>query len=111
DSRHVAEPLQRVRGKLVFVALDRLETGRGDVVDGGAESHRLGEGGRAGPELVREITPCRLLELNLPDHVAAEVERLHLFEQLVAAPQRAAPPGGAELVRREGEEGAARGPP
>src|SRR4029450_6298100 len=82
DSRPVAEPLQRVRGKVVFGALDRLETGRGDVVDRGAESHRLGDGRRAGLELVREIAPSRLLELNLPDQVAAEGERLHLLEQL-----------------------------
>src|SRR5690348_12719353 len=49
----------------------------------------------------------RALERNRADHLAAEVERLHLLEQLALAPERADATRPADLVRGEREEVAA----
>src|SRR5690348_17420650 len=46
----------------------------------------------------------RALERNRANHLAAEVERLHLLEQLALAPERADAARPAELVRGEREE-------
>ena len=75
-------PLQRVLGQLVLPLLDRLQPGRLEVVHRRAEADRLGDRLRPGLELRRHVAPGRLLERDLLDHVAAEVERLHLLEQL-----------------------------
>src|SRR5258705_9114774 len=87
--------------------LDRLEAVLGDVVERNAEAVCLRDRGRAGLELVRKLVPARALERNRADHLAAEVERLHLLEQLAPAPQRTDAARPAELVRREREEVAA----
>src|SRR5690348_17936229 len=50
----------------------------------------------------------RALERDRADHLAAEVERLHLLEQLAAAPERADAARPAQLVRGEREEVAAK---
>ena len=87
--------------------LDRLETDVGDVVERDAEAVRLRDRGRARLELVRQLVPARAVERDGADHLAAEVERLHLLEQLALAPQRADAARAAQLVRREREEVAA----
>src|SRR5439155_24528905 len=58
-------------------------------------------------ELVGELVPARLLDRDLADHLAAEVEGRHPLEQLGAAPEHADARRAAELVRGEGEEVAA----
>src|SRR5262249_18738485 len=47
--------------------------------------------------------PARLLDRDLPNHLAAEVEGRHPLEQLGAAPQHADARRAAQLVRGEGE--------
>jgi hypothetical protein len=91
----------------VLVLLDCLDADPGEVVDRGAQPDRLGDRGRAGLELVRKLVPGRLLDRDLPDHLAAVVERRHAFEQLPPAPEHADAGRAAELVRGEGEDVAA----
>ena len=88
----------------MLVLLDRLEPGSRDVVDGGREPHRLGDRLRARLELRRHLAPRRLLGAHRSDHVAPEVERLHLLQQLQSPPERADARRPAQLVRREREE-------
>ena len=104
DPRNVGQLLQRVHGEVVLVLLDRLEPGCGDVVDGGREPHRLGDRLRARLELRRHLAPGRLLGANRADHVPAEVERLHLLQQVEPPPECADARRPAQLVRREREE-------
>ena len=84
--------------------LDRLEPDRGHVVDRDPEAVRLGDRGRPRLELVRQLVPARPVERNRPDHLPAEVERLHRLQQLAPAPERADTARAAELVRRDREE-------
>ena len=91
----------------MLVLLDRVEPDRRHVVDRDAEAVRLGDRRRARLELVRQLVPARAVERDRADHLAAEIERLHLLEQLAAAPERADAARAAELVRREREEVAA----
>ena len=83
------QPLERVGGELVLVLLDRVEPDLGDVVQRRGEADSLGDRLRSGLELVRQLPPGRLLDLDLADHVAAGVEGGHLLEQLRPPPQRA----------------------
>ena len=84
--------------------LDRLEADLFQVVDGRAEPDSFGDRLRAGLELRRDVTPGRLVEVHGADHVTAEIERLHLGQELVASPQRPDARRAAHLVGREGEE-------
>ncbi len=104
DAGDVGERAERVLGQVVLVLLDRLEAHRREVVDGGAEADRLGHGRGARLELVRQVAPRRPVGLHLPDHVAAEHERLHPLEQVGLAPHGADAARRAHLVARDGDE-------
>ena len=101
---NLTELLHRADDELVLVRLDRLETDLGDVVERDAEPVRLGDRGRARLELVGQLVPAGAVERDRADHLAAEVERLHLLEQLTAAPQGSGARWAAQLVRREHQE-------
>src|SRR5439155_4329305 len=90
--------------QLVLVLLDRVEPDFADVLDSGPEADGLGNRLRPGLELRRHLPPARVLEPDAADHVAAEVERLHLLEELHPAPERADPARTAELVRGDRHE-------
>src|SRR5207247_1784162 len=64
----------------------------------------LGDGRRAGLELVRQVVPRRLLELYRADHLAAHLKRRHRLKQLSSPPESAGAPRPAQLVRGEAEE-------
>src|SRR5687768_7126515 len=87
DPVELREPAERVRGQLVLVRLDRGEADLGEVVDRDPEAVRLRDRGRSRLELVGELVPARAVERDRADHLAAEVERGHLLEQLGPAPQ------------------------
>ena len=79
-----------------------------EVVDRDAEAVRLGDRGRAGLELVRQLVPARPVERDRADHLAAEVERRHLLEQLRPGPRgRRRRSGPHSLCDGDGEEVAA----
>ena len=78
--------------------LDRFEPDRAEVVERRAEADGLRDRLRSRLELVRQLSPRRLLDFHLPDHVSAEIERLHLLEERRAAPQRSDAARAAELV-------------
>lgn len=63
---------------------DVLDAERPDPIDGGTETDRLGDLGRAGLELPREIGPRGRVRANGADHVTATDERRHLLEQRAA---------------------------
>src|ERR1700745_4248717 len=88
----------------MLMLLDRLEPDCADVIERRAKSDRLGDRLRSRLVLVRKLAPGRLLHFHLADHVTAEVERLHLLEQLRASPKGAHAARAAQLVRREREE-------
>src|SRR5205085_6962300 len=100
----VSETLERVDQQLAFVLLDRVDADVADVVDSGSEADRLRDRLCPRLELERDLTPGCLLQLDLADHVAAEVEGSHRLEQLPASPERADARRAAHLVRGEGEE-------
>ena len=91
DPVELGELGQRVLGQLVLVPLDRVEADLVEVVDRDAEAVGLRNRGCAGLELVRQLVPARAVERDGADHLAAEVERRHLLEQLRPAPERARP--------------------
>src|ERR671930_1251676 len=107
DPGDLSEALERDRRELLLVRLDRLDPDRGQVVDRGSEPDRLGDRHGAGLELVRDLAPGCLLETDLADHVATEVEGLHRLEELAAAPERTDACWAAHLVRRQRQEVAA----
>src|SRR5215207_265687 len=104
DPLDLPEPVERVHEELVFVRLDRLQPDLGQVVDGRAEADGLGDRGRTGLELVGQLVPACAVELDGADHLAAEVERGHLLEELAPAPKRPHPARAAHLVRRDRDE-------
>src|SRR5436190_23569007 len=69
DAGNLPEPLQRVRGELLLVVLDRLEPDRVQVVDRRAEPDGLGDRRGSRLELVRHVAPGGLLGPHLPDYV------------------------------------------
>ena len=98
ESRDLREPFQRVSRKRMLMLLDRFEPDRAEVVERRAEADGLRDRLRSRLELVRQLSPRRLLDFHLPDHVSAEIERLHLLEERRAAPQRSDAARAAELV-------------
>ena len=107
DAGDLEQRVHRVHDELVLMRLDRFEANLGDVVECDTEPVALCDRGRAGLELVGKLVPARALERDRADHLAAEVERLHLLEQLSLAPKGADATRAAQLVRREREEVAA----
>ena len=95
DVRH---PLERIDEQFALVLLDRVESDVGDVIDGGSETDRFRDRLGAGLELVRDLPPGRLLELDRADHVAPEVEGGHGLQQLAAPPERSYARRPAHLV-------------
>src|SRR5918994_4259771 len=88
----------------MLVNLDRLEPGLDQVVDGSTEADGLGDRGRAGLELVGQLVPGRAVELDRADHLAPEIERGHLLEQLALPPECTDAGRAAHLVRRDRDE-------
>ena len=77
DPLELVQASERVFGQLVLVALDRLQPDGVQIVDRGPEPHGLCDRPRARLELVRQLTPGRLLDVDGADHVPAEVEGGH----------------------------------
>src|SRR2546423_9768257 len=104
DARDVGQPPQCVRRELVLVSLDRIEADAREIVDGRAEADRFRHRGRTGLELVRQLSPRRLLEADRVDHVTSGEERLHREQKLAAPPQRPDAARPAHLVGRDRDE-------
>ncbi len=93
-----------VGGDVVLVRGDGVHAEIGQVVDGGAETNRLGDHRRAGLEPVRRVGVGRRLHRHELDHLAAAEERRHGRQQFAATPQHADTGRPAHLVAGEGEE-------
>src|SRR4051794_15330914 len=88
DVRNFRQAAQCVRGELVLVSLDCLESDRLEIVDRKAGAVRLGNGRRARLEFMRQLAPGGLVDADGIDHVSAEQERFHRAQQLSASPER-----------------------
>ena len=80
--------------------LHRLHADTLKVIDRCRQADALGDGRRAGLEFPRQFVPAGVLQGHLADHVAAEQERLHRFQD-VASSVEAADAGGAEHLVTE----------
>src|SRR6185369_14312682 len=89
---------RRVGEQLVLVGGDAVETDRGHVVDGSAESDHARDVGRARLELVGQLVVGRLLEGDGQDHVPAALPGRHGLEQGLAAVEHADTGRAVDLV-------------
>ena len=85
----LAERLPGVLEQEALVLAHVLHAQRLQVVDGGAQANRLGDGRRAGLELGGYRVPLRLLEGDPNDHAAAGHEGRHRLQQLAVRPEGA----------------------
>ena len=85
----------------MLVAAHVLDADPFQVIDRGAEPHRVGDAARAGLEPRGSGLIFRLLEGDVLDHVAAALPGRHGVEHLLLAVQRADARGSEDLVARE----------
>ena len=89
QARHGAQAVKRISEQPVLVGGDIGHADRVEIVDGGAEPDRVGDGAGAGLELLRRLLVDALLEGHVLDHAAAALPGRHGLELGELAVERA----------------------
>ena len=98
------QPLEQAPGELLLPGMDALHAQVLQVIEGGAHADRLTDGRRAGFELVGQVGPGAVVQVDVVDHLAAPQERRHRLQQRLVGPEEAHARRAAQLVGRTHQE-------
>ena len=104
DMRDFLHPFQAVAGQFFFMGFDVVHAQVLQIVDGSVQSNGTFDVLGTGFEFEGQFVKGRRLFLDIFDHVAAEEERFHAFQDGFLAVKDARAGRTAHLVAREGEE-------
>src|SRR5215208_1552380 len=92
------EPAVRVLPEMSLVVSHVLHAQPVEVVHGGTESYGLRDVHSAGLELVGQVVPGGVVQVDLPDHLSSSEERVHILQYLRLTPQNPDAGGPEHLV-------------